>query len=94
MWAKSVFDISVHNSKMFIEESSVSNEWERDVKKVLSKVAKGEQGGVISHSRLVNRFPAIQPRNMKQILAHLIESESIQIVKKERTPEVKFYQAT
>lgn len=73
-WAKEVFDISMHNSKAFIEESSVDNEHEKDVTQVFNFII---EKGEITHSKLQHRFRRIQSIRLKQIIQQLIEDSSI-----------------
>lgn len=73
-WAKQVVDVSIFNCKMFIEESSVENEHEKDVMQVLNYVT---EKGEVFHGKLQNRFRRIQPIRLKQIIQQLIEDGSI-----------------
>ena len=73
-WARKTFDVSMHNSKMLIQETSVSNEHEKDFVAVRNFISKkgGATLGVIS-----NGFRRIPPQKMKQILEHLVTSGEI-----------------
>ena len=73
-WAEKVFEVSLHNSKEFIEESSVSNEWEKDMVAVENVVRKK---GFISKSVLMNTFRRIPRLKMNQVITQLVESEKI-----------------
>lgn len=78
-WAKRVVDVSFHNAKHFIEESSVSGEWERDLVSILNYI---EKKGFVTKPSIMNYFRRIPSIRIKQILTQLIESDKIESIVK------------
>jgi hypothetical protein len=76
IWAKETFDVCLHNSKMFIEETAIDGgDYEKDLMAVLNRIKKD---GNLTTARLANRFKRIPTIKLDSILRHLIQMEKIE----------------
>ncbi len=78
-WAKDVFDVSLHNAKLFLEEASVDGDYEKDVISIQNTIAKKDFTTMAFISNLYKRMP---PQRIKTIIDTLINSEVIQLAEK------------
>jgi hypothetical protein len=77
-WAKAVFDVSLHNSRMFIEETNVETGYERDLTQVLNFITKKGKATEAVICSYVKRIPK---RTIKEILSHLVSMNEVKIAK-------------
>ena len=74
-WAKNVYDSCSHNSSMFISESAVDSDYERDLKQIKSIISKKPNG--VSKSFIKDRVQRIDEQKIDKILSHLSNSGAI-----------------
>ena len=74
-WAKNVYDSCSHNSSMFISESAVDSDYERDLKQIENFIAKSSEG--TTKAKIKNRFIRIDEQKIEKILSHLKNSNKI-----------------
>ena len=73
-WAKDVFEVSLHNATTFLEESSSTGDWEKDLIRVEDVFKKH---GSVNRSKLVNTFRRIPSQRLFSILEQLKLAEKI-----------------
>jgi len=87
LWAKSTFEVCLHNAKDFIEETAVDTEWEKDVQSMLNLFKKHV---FVTKSLIGNRIERLQPQRTDIILKHLENSEKVvRCLKKTKTRETQ-----
>lgn len=78
-WGKKTFEVCLHNSKAFIEESAVDSDWEKDVQGIMRLF---QNHSFVSIKLIANRIQRLQPQRVKAILEHLEIADKIQRVNK------------
>jgi hypothetical protein len=79
IWAKQMFEVSLHNSINMIHEATVDTEWEKDVESMISLLKKH----AFVTDRLIGKYiKRIKPQRKKEIIEHLLTSEQISRVEK------------
>jgi hypothetical protein len=79
IWGKKTFEVCLHNSKAFIEESAVDSDWEKDVQAIMRLF---QNHSFVSTKLIANRIQRLQPQRVKAILEHLEIADKIQRVTK------------
>lgn len=77
-WAYKVFQVQLNNAKQFIEESDVSNEWEKDFTRAENLITKK---GFITEGKL-RSWLRLKPQKFQEVLTHLTKSSRIKAVSK------------
>jgi hypothetical protein len=67
-WAKSVFDVSLHNSRSLIEESSARTPYEKELLRIESII---EKKGPIAKGKIYNAARSMPKRTIDELLNHL-----------------------
>lgn len=80
LWAKQSFEACLHNSRSFIEETAVDNEWEKDVQSVLNLFNKYP---FVTLSLATNRIRRLSNKKIQSVFEHLTTMEKIIPAQKE-----------
>ncbi len=82
VWAKETYDTCIHNSKFFIQETNVENEYEKNLTQIENFIIKK---GKVTESQICNYIRKLPKKLVKDVLQHLISMDRIQLA----TMEVK-----
>jgi len=72
VWAKDLFDVSLHNAMGFLGEASADNEWEKTQAKIKNLFLR-QKNGFLTEGRIINRL-TIQPKIAAEQLSALEKS--------------------
>jgi hypothetical protein len=76
VWAKEVYDTSIHNSKFFIQETNVENEYEKNLTQIENFIVKK---GKATEAQVFNYIKRVPKKTVKEILNHLISMDKIEL---------------
>ena len=77
VWAKSVFDVSLHNARSIIEEGSARTPYEKELLKLEAII---ESKGMMARGKIYNAVRNIPKRQINELLGHLVSTGRIELV--------------
>lgn len=78
-WARKVFEVSLHNSRLFLEDVSVDSKWETDLQ-TLSRLF--QRKVFLTEADISRSLRSVDPQRMKLLLKHLLSAQEISVAKK------------
>jgi hypothetical protein len=89
VWAKDVFDVSLHNARGLIEESSARTPYEKELLKLEAII---EKKGQIPRSKIYNAARNIPKKQIDDLLNHLVSTGRVELVVGEHPTNKKRYE--